>query len=323
MAFHTRKKVNVLYCMGCGTKLAADHTGIMCLQSHAICPECSKNFVSAVMEEPTARIPVKCMTCKTEVITSTFERQLNEKQLQIFLKYHMQFDTSFLQEGEKVVSCPFCEYWEINITSDGEMVFYCQKATCKKVSCYHCKKDVKKNRYDPSELDSKELENHFDCAALAKSKAIWDKALQEGAVVACPECGVGGMKNNGCTHMTCPKCLTAYCYVCGLPHNKLDKAKGEGVDTIMLHNEEWKENAKRCPMWLNEISQIDDRWSDDSDESVTFFHQLRTKQKLKEAIKEIPPDDFTALCNKYNIHQNCGFDLKEVLQGDHVIIKRK
>jgi len=316
------KKRHVLYCMGCGCELAQDHTGIMCLQSHAICPDCSKNFVSAVMEEPTTKIPVKCMTCKTEVITSTFERQLNEKQLQTFLKYHMQFDTSFLAEGEKVVSCPFCGYWEINITSEGEMLFYCQSLKCKKVSCFHCKKDVKKRRNSEIELDIKEVEDHFECAALAKPKEIWDKALQEGAVVTCPECGIGGMKNNGCTHMTCPKCLTVYCYVCGITEKKLNKAKAQGADTIMLHNEDWKTNPKRCPMWLDEISKIDNRWPEDSDSCVMFFHQMRTKQKLQEAIKQISSSDFASLCRKYNVHQNCGFDLKDVSQGDHVIIKR-
>jgi len=96
-----------------------------------------------VLEEATAQIPVKCMICKTEIITCTFEQQLNDKQLQIFLKYQMQSTDSFLAPDEKVVSCPFCEYWEINVISSGEMLFRCQNEKCKKISCYHCKKNLK------------------------------------------------------------------------------------------------------------------------------------------------------------------------------------
>ena len=76
------------------------------------------------------------------------------------------------------------------------------------------------------DIDPDSLESHFECAELAPSKAIWDKALENGAKVPCPQCGVGGQKDNACTHMTCVKCHTRYCYLCGLANNKLDKAKG-------------------------------------------------------------------------------------------------
>ncbi|ETO09160.1 hypothetical protein RFI_28228 [Reticulomyxa filosa] len=218
------------------------------------------------------------------------------------------------------------------------MVFYCQKIKCKKTSCYHCKKEVKKRRLS-DELDEKEFEDHFECATLAKPKAIWDKALQEGATVSCPKCGIGGMKNNGCTHMTCPKCLTAYCYVNHKKKKKkgdvvrsqkkkqknkqteLDKGSIQGNNTILLHNEEWETNPKRCPMWLENIHKIDQRWPSESDECVIFFHQIRTKQKLKEAIAQIGSSDFAAICRKFNVDQNSGFDIRDITRNTHVIIK--
>jgi len=180
-------------------------------------------------------------------------------------------------------------------------------------------------RFSRDELDVKDMESHFECASLAPAKAIWDQALHDGSVVPCPQCGVAGMKNNACTHMTCPKCRTEFCYVCGISVQKLDKAKVEGgVDNIFLHNQDWKTNNKRCPGWLDEIHQVDARWpKDDSDGCVTLFHQIRTKQKLKEAMTRISRTDFEALCRKYNIHQNCGFDLKEISKSQHIMIKRK
>jgi len=330
----TNKKNYPFNCIGCSCDLPADHTGIMCLQSHAICPDCSKTFVSTVMEEPTARIPVKCMLCRTDVVTNTFERQLTDKQLQTFLKYYMQFDTSFLGPDELVVSCPFCEYWEINIKSEGQMLFYCQSITCKKISCYHCKKNLRMRRFHNDELDAKDVEDHFECAALAPAKEIWDKALQDGSAVPCPECGVAGMKNESCTHMTCPKCRAQFCYVCGLSFKNLDKARPppSGVDNMLLHNEDWKTNSKRCPMSLEEIYTVDSRWPKEETTSkngeygvrcVEFYHEIRTKQKLKEAMKTISPDDFRALCRKYNIDKNCGFNLKDVSNEEHIMIKRK
>eukprot|EP00484_Ammonia_sp_Unknown_P016902 CAMPEP_0197045144 /NCGR_PEP_ID=MMETSP1384-20130603/21079_1 /TAXON_ID=29189 /ORGANISM="Ammonia sp." /LENGTH=111 /DNA_ID=CAMNT_0042476713 /DNA_START=12 /DNA_END=347 /DNA_ORIENTATION=- len=77
-------------------------------------------------------------------------------------------------------------------------------------------------------------------------------------------------------------------------------------------------------MWLDNIHEVDARWpKDDSDECVVFLHRLRTKQLLKNVIQEIGDANFAALCKKYRVDQTCGFDLNEVVTGEHTLIVRK
>jgi hypothetical protein len=85
----------------------------------------------------------------------------------------------------------------------------------------------------------------------------------------CPTCGLGGRKDDACTHMKCIKCDTDWCYICGLKEADLDKENG---DSIYQHNELWHENEARCPMYLTAINQLDKRWPLDDDECLEFFH---------------------------------------------------
>ena len=177
------------------------------------------------------------------------------------------------------------------------------------------------------DIDPDDFKTHYECARLAPAKEIWDKALNDGEKIPCPKCG-GGRKDNGCTHMTCVKCRTSWCYLCGLPENKLDKANG--VPNMMGHNDDWQNNSKRCPLYLNDLFKIDKRWpkqsnhpdDDSSEECVVFLHRLRTKQLLKEAIKKIGDNTYKELCKKYGIDKNCGYDIKnDVLKNDHSLVK--
>ena len=133
-----------------------------------------------------------------------------------------------------------------------------------------------------------------------------------------------GNENNACTHMTCRKCQTEWCYVCGLAVDQLDGHPDFMPDNIFGHNENWKRNPKRCPMWLDKVHLIDERWpKDDSDACVVFMHRLRTMRFLKQVIQELGDKDFAAICEKYNVDKNCGFDMTQVMEGDHILIRRE
>jgi len=229
--------------------------------------------------------------------------------------------------NEVVASCPFCEYFEINTDDAGRLLFLCKKESCMKSSCVWCKKLIKQDNQSKSDDDKKydmnqdDVESHFECAQLAPFKAKWDKALSDGNTRSCPRCGISGMKNNACTHMTCVKCRTEWCYVCGLASSELDKAKG--VNNMFGHNVEWKTKAKRCPMWLDNIHEVDARWpKDDSDACVMFLHRLRTMELLKNVVKELGHKNYRAICKKYMVDLTCGFDMKEVMTADHTLIVR-
>eukprot|EP01084_Bolivina_argentea_P282149 482917_1 len=326
------KKNQNLHCMGCHIELADDHTGITCTQSHHICPECSVNFVHEVLEAPSDHIPLQCMICKQTIVRETFERQLNDQQMQTFLLYNIQYNPkSYLADNEMVACCPFCEYFEINTKAAGRLLFLCKRYGCMKSSCFWCKKLIKDNGIDEEDegddeknynMDQDDVETHFECARLAPIKKKWDEAISGGQTQPCPKCGLAGRKNNACTHMTCVKCRCQWCYVCGLSLDKLNKQ--QGIDDIMGHNVNWKKNLHRCPMYLDNITEVDQRWPDnDSEACVAFFHRLKTMQLLKRVVEELGDEPFAALCKKYNVAEICGFDMKEVMEGDHRFIIRQ
>ena len=75
-------------CIGCGSGLQSDHTGIKCPNSHDMCPgDCSNNFVSVMLGDPEVHVPAKCMECNVELCSLSIERQLDATQLQLYLTY--------------------------------------------------------------------------------------------------------------------------------------------------------------------------------------------------------------------------------------------
>jgi len=101
----------------------------------------------------------------------------------------------------------------------------------------------------------------------------------------CPGCKLAGRKDNACTHMTCSRCHTSWCYVCGLSSANCNKAppeEGQPTDNMCLHNKDWAQNTKRCPMYLREIPEVDPAWHNwrggraDDEFCLAYFHQYRT-----------------------------------------------
>lgn len=327
--------IGKVQCYGCQHEVNRDHHGITCLQSHHLCPDCTPNFINQIFDDPGKNIPVKCMICCTEVPTTHIERNMGVKQMQTYLRYFLvNSKTAMLAKDEIVMNCPFCDYWEIQTKAAGMNFFYCKAAgSCAKMSCTYCSKNVP---IPVSDEKTQEAEKHFECAELHPYKKIWETALEDGEKMFCPECKIGGRKNNACTHMTCPNCDCQWCYLCGLSFDDQDKKGGMGV-SLFAHNQEWETNGKRCPAWLNEICKVDKRWPQDqvyekygalaldkhANACSEFFHQHRTMQLLREAYEKIGKDTFKRLCKKYGLDANCGYDMKEILTGDHTIIIRQ
>jgi len=130
------------------------------------------------------------------------------------------------------------------------------------------------------------------CASLRDAKEAVDKALEDGSKMPCPVCALAGRKDEACTHMSCPRCHTSWCYLCGLSVGECDKAPpppGKSAEDIFLHNESWEVNTKRCPMYLTQILDVDDAWLGEDwdgeevsdDECLAYFHRLRTIKLLQ------------------------------------------
>jgi len=107
--------------------------------------------------------------------------------------------------------------------------------------------------------------------------------IEKESQVFCPNCGLGGRKDLECTHITCPKCYLVYCYVCGKSENEFS--------TMAFHNEDWESNSKRCPTSFYMISIIDERYPNDEEGAMNFFHDLKIKKKLKEVFEILEFDE--------------------------------
>ena len=114
--------------------------------------------------------------------------------------------------------------------------------------------------------------------------------MDRGLAVPCPECGIRGRKDDGCTHMVCPSktCGTRFCYCCGLKRLECDGASGNNWG---MHNHGWENNTKRCPMFLQHLSGVADHnnpdltrtlgtWPDDEQGALEKFHEERILREL-------------------------------------------
>lgn len=327
-----------LFCIACGVVVKEDHIGIRCVQGHDICSDCSIKFVETILEDPLSKIPVKCGECFQEIPTLTFERQLNVFQLEIYHLYSLQ---SLLDPSEETRRCPHCQYFEIWPKESSANFFYCKSDSCNKVTCSHCYNDLMmpstENYQNYSRLEEMMLKNlifeeierseeemyenslnvknginyHFLCGELSELKKEIESAIDEGQKMRCPKCGLAGMKDNACTHMTCPKCRTVWCYLCGLSEVECDKDNG---DSIYDHNIDWQCMDSRCPMFLAEINEaVDDSWPLADQECLNKFHDIITKKKLKIKIEKIGLDVFNKVKNHFLSIQNSGIQYDEVL----------
>ena len=140
----------------------------------------------------------------------------------------------------------------------------------------------------------------------------------------CPNCGLGGMKDDSCTHMFCDACLTEWCYFCGKSEQEVDKKNGvEG--SIYRHNEDWQTKPdKRCPMYLTDIWLLDRRWSLDETVCLNKFHRIKTIESLRKFVNEISEQKYIELVKVFpQCGEPCGFSLKEIMNEDIEMIKRK
>jgi hypothetical protein len=205
--------------------------------------------------------------------------------------------------------------------------FFCRNEDCSRQTCAHCKTECHQSTgiytdadYDQALADSANFLYHMECADLAPFKIQFEQAISLGTGMACPSCGHFGRKDDACTHIRCIKCQTMYCYVCGILESACDKEGDTG--TIYNHNIDWDINPRRCPMYLTEVAQIDNRWSEDDDECVAFISRMKTIYHLREAYHSMGATRFEQLMAKYASLRNSGFTANQIFREDLTLIKR-
>ena len=293
--------------------------GLCCPASHHMCAECAGVYVKSVLGDLEASFPPRCPLCRAEMPQDHFEAQLTTQQQASMKAFTAQ---RALKPGQVLVKCSKCEFFEVQPVP-GSVVWWC--GGCDHGTCFVCNKDL------PSGVFKYDIEKspHAICKALRFAKTKIEQAIEEGSNMQCPGCGLSGRKDDACTHMTCPKCTTVWCYVCGLHVKDCDKANarpGRPIDDIFLHNQDWEINEKRCPMYLTQILEVDLHWLggdwedraidedfEDDEKCLDYFHRFRTIKKLQQARDEIGHDDFQAVFEHFDSVKNSGYTLEEVI----------
>ncbi|CAF3319047.1 unnamed protein product [Rotaria socialis] len=311
-------------CGACEAELEPDHGGIQCVQGHNFCTDCSKQIVSLFFSDPQIYLPLRCVLCHVELNPSVFERQLTPGQVD-FYQQHMLvlvWAKELVGEGERLDNCPFCSFAVIR-SIDDSTIFNCERPDCRKSSCLICRKVCPRFRNNfATEAQQMEMIKHFTCESLAYEKSLFDQAVERGQKVPCPKCGLSGMKDDACTHMTCPTCAEVWCYFCGLGIELCDKSV-DGTNSIFDHNYKWDTNPKRCPMYFTQIQDVDRRWADNEIDCLNRFHRIRSLRLLREVFEQLGSERIQALNNHFHSLDACGFTVDEITNEDLTLIQRR
>jgi hypothetical protein len=295
-----------------------------------MCNECSGVFVNSVMNDLDTSFPPKCPMCKALFSQDLFVRQLTSSQQNSF-KTHVA--RTALKEGEDLLECKECGLFEVVL--DDPVLWWCPHCHCG--ACRVCNKDLPTGarKYD---IDKSP---HNKCAQLREPKRLIEQAIEEGSKMRCPGCQLAGRKDDACTHMTCTKCSTEWCYVCGLDVESCDKEAprvGGRVNDIYLHNRDWEMNAKRCPMYLTQILEVDLHWLgenweenatnedfEDDEKCLDYLHRFRTIKLLQQVLKKIGKSAFISTFVEFDGIRNCGYTYSEVVSTctDQLIDRRE
>lgn len=295
-----------------------------------MCNECSGVFVNSVMNDLDTSFPPKCPMCKALFSQDLFVRQLTSSQQNSF-KTHVA--RTALKEGEDLLECKECGLFEVVL--DDPVLWWCPHCHCG--ACRVCNKDLPTGarKYD---IDKSP---HNKCAQLREPKRLIEQAIEEGSKMRCPGCQLAGRKDDACTHMTCTKCSTEWCYVCGLDVESCDKEAprvGGRVNDIYLHNRDWEMNEKRCPMYLTQILEVDLHWLgenweenatnedfEDDEKCLDYLHRFRTIKLLQQVLKKIGKSAFISTFVEFDGIRNCGYTYAEVVSTctDQLIDRRE
>jgi hypothetical protein len=326
-------------CLSCSIQITEAIFGVSCPSGHSFCLLCTQKFISTVFESPLTTIPARCAHCAEILPSEEFKMCLDSTQLKI---YNLYVDEQSLDYDIKIQRCPHCQYYEKWEKSSTETVFYCKNTDCNKHTCVICYKPVRNinspvialaenlknmalNEKEPEsedveskasskDMDSEEEFCNSECNLLYDYKKMIEKTIKQALRRRCPNCKLGGRKDDACTHMTCPKCYTTWCYFCGLEESECDK--GDDQSSMFGHNEMWQSNSQRCPMYFTDIAEIDCNWGYTDEMCLDMFHESLLKRALKIKWQEIGEEIFLKTFLQFGSIQNCGVSLEDIENFD-------
>ncbi|KAF9001551.1 hypothetical protein BDQ17DRAFT_624881 [Cyathus striatus] len=155
---------------------------IHCEKGHFICRACAHTYVSSSLKDNTPEV-----YCQSIIAKCDTSYPLSEIKKCVSKKFFMSFETM-----QREMECPFCKAF--GVCKKNEEVLQCRNVKCGIFSCKECK--WKDHRPWPCR------DRHF----------VEEKMI---VIQWCPGCRIAIYKSDGCDHITCPNCITEFCYRCG------------------------------------------------------------------------------------------------------------
>jgi len=179
---------------------------------HRFCNEClSRWYTSKIVD---GEIDLKCRY--PDDLTGDCMEPLLEEEIKAIVSQDTfaKYERFKRMEDQRMRECPYCT--EIQRGDPSKPMMSCNN--CEQIYCY-----VHSNAHGPEmtceEYDEKNKEEFI------KNREAAGKDAKE-----CPGCGILVQKSQGCNHMTCTKCSTEFCYVCG--------ANITGEENVIRHYQE-------------------------------------------------------------------------------------
>eukprot|EP01087_Luapelamoeba_hula_P020217 TRINITY_DN6862_c0_g1_i1.p1 TRINITY_DN6862_c0_g1~~TRINITY_DN6862_c0_g1_i1.p1 ORF type:complete len:343 (+),score=28.39 TRINITY_DN6862_c0_g1_i1:33-1061(+) len=272
-------------CFGCLHRYPKNAAGLSCLADHFLCDQggCATHFVNQLFgDQPLGLFDltpgsfgIKCATCRALYNMPDIEARLTTPELQ---KQFAELIALYggAVEGCVPISCLSCKETYYMLDGEIDVLLQCSFQSCGKYSCLLCKQVVAPNA-------QRSLLTHVSgddcCSAMWPRYQLVMRALENGGTRTCPGCGLRGRKNLNCTHITCARCKIEWCYMCSRKADDCDKAPGTA--TLMGHQVDWPTNPLRCPMYLNELSSVDQSFDWNSAAALDEFHRSITLALLQ------------------------------------------
>lgn len=323
-----QKKENETYpCQGCREDFRDNKGGLTCPSGHFLCKagSCAEQFLKSTLlgddnilaavlvDRDPGHFNIKCGVCKSPFDSILLDKVVHDVGDSATVEaYSNWMAICSLSPEESTENCQACGQWVVLDKSNNYIIFSCVNPDCKKLICRFCRKEV--NQWNVSQ----HVEEKENCWQLLDYKFKIDEAMEKGYNCSCPQCGRVGRKDDNCTHIRCQGCHVQWCYLCGLEESACDKPSGT---SFMGHQEDWRSNSRRCPLYLQELRYVDRRFQDDATQAMNEFHRQRTLRFLQKVCKAIPPstmelmiEKFPAILNGFTQHEINNFNLSQCLR---------
>lgn len=171
---------------------------------HKFCKECLAAYLSFEVTEGrvlTIRCPGRgendLEPCRKEIPRKTLAQLLDGDMMDRYERLNK------LQRDENMRACPRCKHVQKNKN------FSSNAMTCEKCATEYCfEHELAHPTMSCQEFSKKQKEQQKeedrDSLAFIRSQCVY-----------CPHCSSPVIKSDGCNHMTCSKCNTGFCWLCG------------------------------------------------------------------------------------------------------------